>query len=540
MLVDLSDAEAKQMYIPPFTAEIYMDDLMKVTENLSEPELADLLVNRSRETVVWMREKGVRWIPMFKRQSYLVNGIQHFFGGMAVEAVGGGWGLVDFLFRSAERNGIPVRYNTGLRKLIQNRKGEVTGVTVFGPDGYEDIGAKSVVLACGGFEADPEMRVRYYGPGWEMARVRGTRHNTGDGIKAALEIGAAAFGGWSTCHAVQWDLSAPPFGDRVVLDNYQKHSYPIGIIVNADGERFVDEGADFRNHTYAKYGREVMKQPQRMAVQIFDNKTNHMTRDEYRIRQVTKAEANTLEELAQKLEISPEGLVRTVREFNAACQPGEYNPAILDGKCTKGITPPKSNWALPIDEPPFHGYAVTCGITFSFGGLRITTDGEVEDTTGRVIPGLFAGGELVGGVFYQNYLGGAGLMSGSVFGRIAGRSAGQVRERSSSCRPLSLRVPHRPLADPPWMKRSPYRPSPCRHGRACYSVRVSMAAKVAPQRPGFPVRSVATRQSPSIRMSWGSPRRSLLAMTGRAFLPLRPHAQNPLEPRAVLRPHLAD
>ena len=104
--------------------------------------------------------------------------------------------------------------------------------------------------------------------------MRGTRHNTGDGIKAALEIGAAAFGGWSTCHAVQWDISAPPFGDRVVLDNFQKHSYPIGIIVNVDGERFVDEGADFRNHTYAKYGREVMKQPQRMAVQIFDNKTN--------------------------------------------------------------------------------------------------------------------------------------------------------------------------------------------------------------------------------------------------------------------------
>jgi tricarballylate dehydrogenase len=301
----------------------------------------------------------------------------------------------------------------------------VTGVTVFGPDGYEDIPAKEVVLACGGFEADPEMRVRYYGPGWEMARVRGTRHNTGDGIKAALEIGAAAFGGWSTCHAVQWDISAPPFGDRVVLDNYQKHSYPIGIIVNVNGERFVDEGADFRNHTYAKYGREVMKQPQRTAVQIFDKKTVGMTRDEYRIRQVTKAEANTIEELAQKLEISAEGLVRTVREFNAACQPGDYNPAILDGKHTKGITPPKSNWALPIDEPPYSGFVVTCGITFSFGGLKITTDGEVEDTTGRTIPGLFAGGELVGGVFYQNYLGGAGLMSGSVFGRIAGASAGR-------------------------------------------------------------------------------------------------------------------
>ncbi|HTB44081.1 MAG TPA: FAD-binding protein, partial [Acetobacteraceae bacterium] len=188
---------------------------------------------------------------------------------------------------------------------------------------------------------------------------------------------------------------------------------------------FVDEGESYRNYTYAKYGREVMKQPQRMAVQIFDNKTNHLTRDEYRIRQVTKGQANTLEELAAQLEISPAGLVRTVQEFNAACQPGEFNPAILDGKCTKGITPPKSNWAIPIDEPPFHGYAVTCGITFSFGGLKITTSGEVEDTTGRVIPGLFAAGELVGGIFYQNYLGGAGLASGSVFGKLAGGSAGK-------------------------------------------------------------------------------------------------------------------
>jgi tricarballylate dehydrogenase len=431
VLNDLSESEAKMMVIPPFTAEKYTEDLMTATEFLSEPDLIDILIGRSRETMVWMRDKGVRWIPMFKRQSYLVNGVQHFFGGMAVEAVGGGWGLVDFLFKSAERNGIAVRYDTGLRKLIQNRKGDITGVTVFGPDGYEDIHAKAVVLACGGFEADPEMRVRYYGPGWELARVRGTRHNTGDGIKAALEIGAAAFGGWSSCHAVQWDLSAPPFGDRVVLDNYQKHSYPIGIIVNANGERFVDEGADFRNYTYAKYGREVMKQPKRMAVQIFDNKTNHLTRDEYRIRQVTKGQANTIEELAEQLEISVEGLVKTVREFNAACQPGESNFAVLDGVHTEGISPPKSNWAVPINEPPYHGYAVTCGITFSFGGLKITNEGAVEDTTGKVIPGLFAAGELVGGIFYQNYLGGAGLMSGSVFGRLAGRSSGKYVMRNT-------------------------------------------------------------------------------------------------------------
>src|SRR5271157_569727 len=333
VLVDLSDAEAKQMYVPPFTAETYMDDLMKVTENLSEPELADLLVNRSRETVVWMREKGVRWIPMFKRQSYLVNGIQHFFGGMAVEAVGGGWGLVDFLFKSAERNAIPVRYNTALRKLTQNRKGEITGVTVFGPDGYEDIAAKSVVLACGGFEADPEMRVRYYGPGWEMAKVRGTRHNTGDGIKAALEIGAAAFGGWSTCHAVQWDISSPPFGDRVVLDNYQKHSYPIGIMVNVNGERFVDEGADYRNYTYAKYGREVLAQPGSYAWQVFDAQVLPLLRDEYKMRGATKVRADTLEELVSKMQdVSSAGFLKTIADYNSAVKRDvKFDPNIKDG-----------------------------------------------------------------------------------------------------------------------------------------------------------------------------------------------------------------
>jgi tricarballylate dehydrogenase len=424
ILDDLSAAEAEQIVLPPLAQDTYLDDLMRVTEHNSDETLAGLLVGQSRDTLRWMRRKGVRFIPMFGRQSYKLNGKHHFYGGVNIEAVGGGYGLVDQLLKAAARQKIEIRYDTALTRLIQDRRGTVTGVTVKGPDGFEDLNARAVVLACGGFEANPEMRTRYLGPGWELCRVRGTRHNTGDGIKAALDIGAQPFGGWSTCHAVAWDISAPPFGDRRILDNFQKHSYPIGIVVNLHGERFVDEGADFRNHTYAKYGREIMKQPQRTAVQIFDAKTIDMVRDEYRIREVTKAEANTLEELAQKLGIDTEGLTRTVRDFNAACQPGDYNPAILDGVGTKGIAPPKSNWALPIDRPPYTGFVVTCGITFTFGGLRITDKAEVLDLTDRPIPGLYAAGELVGGIFYGNYLGGAGLMSGAVFGRLAGRSAG--------------------------------------------------------------------------------------------------------------------
>jgi tricarballylate dehydrogenase len=204
---------------------------------------------------------------------------------------------------------------------------------------------------------------------------------------------------------------------------FQKHSYPLGLIVNVHGERFVDEGADLRNYTYAKYGREIIRQPQRLAFQIFDQKTVEILREEYRIRQVTKGEANTIEELAQQLDIDVPGLVRTVKAFNAACGPGEFNPAALDGKSTAGITPPKSNWALPIDTPPYVGFAVTCGITFTFGGLKVNTRAEVLDTADQPIPGLYAAGELVGGLFYHNYAGGSGLMSGSVFGKTAGDAA---------------------------------------------------------------------------------------------------------------------
>jgi tricarballylate dehydrogenase len=423
VLVDLSAAEVDRIVMPPLEKQTYLNDLMRVTDNESDDTLAEILVGRSREAIVWMRSQGVRFLPMFGRQSYEVEGKHHFYGGVNIEAVGGGWGLVDALFKRVAKLGIEVRYATEMREILQSRDGAISGVRVKGPAGYDEIAAKSVVLACGGFESNPEMRTRYLGPGWELCRVRGTRHNTGRGIQAALDIGAQPFGGWSTCHAVQWDISAPPFGDRVILDNYQKHSYPIGIVVNINGERFIDEGADYRNHTYAKYGREVMKQPKRTAVQIFDAKTIAMVRDEYRIKQVTKFQANTLEELAAGLEIDPQGLVRTVTEFNNACGAGHYNPSVLDGVKTQGITPPKSNWALPIDKPPFTGFIVTCGITFTFGGLRIDNRAAVLDTGECRIPGLFAAGELVGGIFYGNYLGGAGLMSGTVFGRLAGASA---------------------------------------------------------------------------------------------------------------------
>jgi tricarballylate dehydrogenase len=288
-----------------------------------------------------------------------------------------------------------------------------------------EVHAKSVVLAAGGFQANPEWRARYLGPGWELAKVRGTRFNTGDVIRMALDAGAAPAGNWSGCHAVAWERNAPEFGDLAVGDQFQKHSYPWGVYLNALGRRFVDEGADFRNYTYAKYGRVILSQPGQFAWQVFDAKVKAQLRDEYRIRQVTKRVANTLEELVKQLDdVDADAALAELKAYNAAVRTDiPFNPNVKDGRGTKGLAIPKSNWANTLDTPPYEAYAVTCGITFTFGGLRINTNAQVLDTDGQPIPGLYAAGELVGGIFYFNYPGGTGLTNGAVFGRIAGASA---------------------------------------------------------------------------------------------------------------------
>jgi tricarballylate dehydrogenase len=425
LIPDMLDAEASTVDIEPYSAERFHEDLMTTSEGLADEALVDVLCQQAHPTMEWMRDQGIRWLLMYGRQSFAEGGRHRFWGGLVVEAVGGGKGLSEQLFAAAGRAGVEVRYAARASGLLLDASGAVSGLRVKTEAGFEEVHAGAVVLAAGGFEANPEMRTRYLGAGWELARVRGTRYNTGEVIRMALDAGAMPHGHWSGCHAVAWDLNAPPFGNRTIGDLYQKHSYPLGIIVNLEGRRFVDEGANFRNYTYAKYGREILKQPQRAAFQIFDAKVEHLLRDEYRIAQVTKASSDAIEGLARALGIYEAGLVETVAALNAAVQDGRFDPAVLDGKRTEGIDPPKSNWAQRLDTPPYTGYAVTCGITFTFGGLQIDTSGAVLDVSGAPIPGLYAAGELVGGLFYHNYAGGSGLMAGAVFGRIAGRGAAE-------------------------------------------------------------------------------------------------------------------
>ena len=425
LLPEIGTEEQDRIDVGSYDNSDFYADVMRVTEGLSNPNLLQILVSESYPTMIWMRDQGVPWILAYGRQAFEHEGKLRFWGGLIVESVGGGKGLSDRLFELCQNVGIEVRYQSAATELKTDNKGKISGVIIKGPDGYEHITCHNVVLACGGFEANAEMRTRYLGPGWELAKVRGTQYNTGEGIQMALDIGAQSHGHWSGCHAVAWDLNAPPHGDRNVADLFQKHSYPFGLIVNVDGERFVDEGADFRNYTYAKYGREILKQPQRAAFQLFDQKSKHLLRDEYFIQQATMVESDTIEQLAEGLDINVPGLVKTIYNYNESVQDGEFNPTDLDGKGTIGLTPPKSNWAQKFDSPPYIGYAVTCGITFTFGGLKIDTRCRVQDTSDVPIPGLYAAGELTGGLFYNNYPGGAGLMAGAVFGKIAGREAGQ-------------------------------------------------------------------------------------------------------------------
>ena len=424
LMPELTAAELERADFGSYSAESFFDDLARVTRYRCDPLLAEKLVADSMPTLRWMNAHGVRFMPMYKRQSFERDGRVHFWGGLTVEAWGGGPGLVDALTRRASAIGVGIEYGSRAVALT-SRHGRTNGVVVRTKTDESVRPADAVVLASGGFEANAAWRTRYLGPGWELARVRGTRFNTGDGIRMALDAGAASRGHWSGCHAVGWDLNAPEFGDLDVGDAFQKHSYPLGIIVNANGERFVDEGADFRNYTYARYGHEILKQSGQLAWQVFDGKTIPLLRDEYRIKRVTKVSATDLDTLARRMDgVDAAAFLRTVREFNAAIDTrAPFDPSIKDGRRTRGLTVDKTNWANAIDTPPFEAYGVTCGITFTFGGLAVDANARVIGEDGEPMPGLLAAGELVGGLFYFNYPGGTGLTSGAVFGREAGKNA---------------------------------------------------------------------------------------------------------------------
>jgi tricarballylate dehydrogenase len=434
ILDEVDEEYLKRTKLPPYTVEHFTRDMQRITKGRCDTELTAVLVEHASDTIRWLHDRGLRFRLMYDRQSFDVDGEFHFWGGLALGTIGGGKGLIEQHLQAAAATNIELRYDSPVVDFLRDGNGAIAGVICKTSEGLRQIEAGAIVLAAGGFEANPRLRTAYLGSGWDLAKVRGTPYNTGEVLHAAIALGAQSYGHWSGCHSVAWDAAASTWGNRDLTNLLTKQSYPLGIVINADARRFIDEGEDYRNYTYAKYGAEIMKQRDAIAYQLFDAKTAPLLRqDEYTAPGVSRYEATTIHDLATQIGVVPEVLQETVNAFNASIKDVPFNPAIKDGKSTAGITPRKSNWAQALDTPPYYAFAVTCGITFTFGGVRIDTTCNVLDGAGAPLPGLYAAGELIGGLFYYNYPGGSGLMAGSVFGRLAGQSAASwARARRST------------------------------------------------------------------------------------------------------------
>lgn len=412
----------RSMHIPPYTREQFLGDLQRVTQGRIDPSLAEALVDHSNEAVHWMRQIGVPWE---NDKTVKVDGKLYFEPGIYIHPVGGGLGMLEKLREIALERGVEIRYESRVRAILGNDRA-VDGLTVSGPTGEYDIAARSIIVCAGGFQANAEMRARYLGANADLIKVRGSKHNTGEVLMMLLALGAKAAGHWQGAHMTPIDGAAPAVETPVMHggrgNSMNRYDYAYGITVNALGERFYDEGEDKISYTYAKTGRAVLNQPGGVAYQLYDNRGIAMFRHG-RDYPATVEEASSIRELAAKIGLEPDVLAHTVESFNKACRSDvPFDARKLDGKCTDGITPKKSNWAVPLVEPPFRAYPITAGVTFTFGGLQLNGRSQVLNTLNQPIRGLFASGDIVG-LFFHNYPSCTGQTRNAVFSMLAGRNA---------------------------------------------------------------------------------------------------------------------
>lgn len=402
--------EADEFGTRDYTVDAMYADLMRISRGRANPDLIRTLCENARETAEWLTGLGLEWEAGYPHTA-----------GYRRSPKSGGAGLVDLLFRRFEGLGGVVSYETGATDLIVDESRTIVGARCASPEGVVDVIARGgVVLASGGFQANVQMRVAHLGRFADSLILRGSRYNTGEGLVMAMDAGAAPAGQWGDYHSAVLDARSPKIECGVTaLYNYQ-----MGIFVDREGRRFLDEGEDFRDHTYVKFSKFIVEQAGGEAWCLFDQQAYQREEFARAWRPVgPPLQAGSWKELADQMDLAPEDLMDTVAAFNAAVQPGEYDLDKLDGKSTRGITPAKSNWALPLNQPPYIAVPVTGGITFTFGGLKCDTSARVFDTRGKVMEGLYAVGETMGEIFYYNYPGASSVIRGAVYGRIAGAHA---------------------------------------------------------------------------------------------------------------------
>ena len=419
---DTGDDYFNSVQIPPYTREEFASDLERMTLGRIDPQLARTLVEESNAAIHWMKDAGIRW-ELLKEHAKVGNK-RYFERGIAIHVAGGGVGLLEQWRRIAEGMDVEIRFSSPVSAIHGNMHG-VEGVRVCTARKEYDIRARAVIACAGGFQASAEMRARYLAGNADFAKVRGSKHDTGEVLNLLLALGAATGGHWQTGHMSPIDAKAPDFETPQHADGrgntQSRYDYPFGITVNALGLRFFDEGEAQHSYTYAKTGRTVLAQPGAAAWQIYDQ--TGIRHHRYPHHTATFEEAADISELARKIGLAPEVLVHTIEQFNAACRDDvPFDPTRLDGKNTHGLMIPKSNWATRIEKAPFRAYPVTCGITFTFGGVKVNSKAQVLNSMHEPIRGLYASGDIVG-LFFHNYPSFTGQTRNAVFGRLAGAHA---------------------------------------------------------------------------------------------------------------------
>ena len=391
-----------------YTEQELLEDLRRVNEGETDEALASLVATRSADCVPWMAAVGARFQAALRGTLHLARTNAFF--------LGGGTALMNTYYAAAERLGIEVRYDAEVIGLTLD-DGRFRAATVRAGGVPHELQARAIVLAAGGFEANLDWLREAWGDAARNFLIRGTPYNTGTVLKAMLGAGAAPVGDPRECHAVAIDGRAPKFDGGIVT---RLDCVPLGIVVNRTGERFYDEGEDFWPKRYAIWGKLVARQPGEIAYSIIDAKV----RDRYMPSVYPPIEAASLRELAGKLGLPAERLEATVAAFNRAVQPGAFDHTTLDDCRTAGLAPGKSHWAQRIDTPPYCGYPLRPGITFTYLGVRVDHDARVLGTNGVPFANVYAAGEIMAGnVLRKGYVAGIGMTIGTVFGRIAGESA---------------------------------------------------------------------------------------------------------------------
>ena len=395
-----------------YSFEEYFDDLMRVTRGITNRELASLTLEKSAELTGWLGERGVRFQPALSGTLNLGRTNAFF--------LGGGRALLNSLCRHAEGLGVEFLYETEVSEM-RMEDGYCDGVGL--ADG-QTLSAKKVITTAGGFEANLEWLAEGWGDSAKNFLVRGTPYNTGTVLRSLLDHGAKPVGELDQCHAVAIDARAPKFDGGIAS---RIDGVPFGIVLNRDSARFYDEGEDFWPKRYAIWGRLVAGQPDQIAYALLDS----VGVARFMPSVFTPICDDSIEGLAEQLGLDPARARAAVDEFNAACPDGPIDQSVLDGKATSGLTPEKTNWAAPIEKPPFYGFPLRPGITFTYMGVEVNDSAQILMQDGRPSANLFAAGEIMAGnVLGQGYLAGIGMTIGAVFGRIAGATAARQLNRA--------------------------------------------------------------------------------------------------------------